>query len=665
MDAYGYNALSGFLGSSNIKQQRAEELRYLQAIRNLQIQRQNEANALEQQNQQYLDAAFNAAVELTTGPNARQKDLLDLQELSQNLLDPINEKIRMAGSLQKAQRLGISEDIRNYQYKLLNNDKVFQMKQNQEALKNIIAAQGDPKTAHLIPHKDLESLNNWRAEKSDVITYRGQLNGELDTEFVNEESVEVPIDLTSYISKNAQTLLADYQYHVSDDPNAEQMVQDAINNPFGIAMQAYARKRLTQDPNYDPNIKFGTAEIKTGFVDELINTKDLLFPSTGLRAAELQNAGGFRNYVETQGLLPELEGRFTIDENNRNLLSKGSYTADVAAQLFVNKPEQYERFLTAGLGNNLYVDKDGFKLKIEGNEQMLNTLFNSVGTSMKGDVPFVDTFSEDMKIRGAFLGMKATYTDEITGETKEKLLMTGARDLDPTNRKKYIDELLKEVTSEETATFRPAYILQLEEPDILGFEGASSFGDTVLNIPTDSDIFYKEIKVKTAEFRQRGTDEEYDKALSNARNYNAQVTAKKEVLDRKGEAIDKTNKALDEMYAGNMSGGFKVLMNQFEIPFRSIANTGEIPRQMVPYLMSDMFSVANQKGGDLNTNVVNLLQGFFDKKDGLEARMPEYFNILKSGNVSALMDWHRENSTEQDYKRKKTNFRLWQKYFRN
>ena len=114
MDAYGYNALSGFLGSSNIKQQRAEELRYLQAIRNLQIQRQNEANALEQQNQQYLDAAFNAAVELTTGQNARQKDLLDLQELSQNLLDPINEKIRMAGSLQKAQRLGISEDIRNY-----------------------------------------------------------------------------------------------------------------------------------------------------------------------------------------------------------------------------------------------------------------------------------------------------------------------------------------------------------------------------------------------------------------------------------------------------------------------------------------------------------------------------------------------------------------------
>ena len=649
MDAYGYNALSGFLGSSNIKQQRAEELRYLQAIRNLQIQRQNEANALEQQNQQYLDAAFNAAVELTTGQNARQKDLLDLQELSQNLLDPINEKIRMAGSLQKAQRLGISEDIRNYQYKLLNNDKVFQMKQNQEALKNIIAAQGDPKTAHLIPHKDLESLNNWRAEKSDVITYRGQLNGELDTEFVNEESVEVPIDLTSYISKNAQTLLADYQYHVSDDPNAEQMIQDAYNNPYGIAMQAYARKRLAQDPNYDPNIKFGTAEIKTGFVDELINTKDLLFPSTGLRAAELQSTGGFSNYVaQAKGLLPELEGRFTIDENNRNLLSQRSYTLDSAGQLFVNDSKNYERFISAGLGDDVYVDDGKFKLKIENNEQMFNTLFNNVGASMKDDVPFIDTFSEDMTIRGVFLGMKATYTDEITGETKEKLLMTGARDLDPTNRKKYIDELLKEVTSEETATFRPAYILQLEEPDII-----------------DDDLYYKEIKVKTADFRQRGTDEEYDKAMSNARNYNAQVTARKQQLDRKGEAIDKTNKALDEMYAGNMSGGFKVLMNRFEIPFRSIANTGEIPRQMVPYLMSDMFSVANQKGGDLNTNVVNLLQGFFDKKDGLEAKMPEYFNILKSGNVSALMDWHRENSTEQDYKRKKTNFRLWQKYFRN
>ena len=393
MDAYGYNALSGFLGSSNIKQQRAEELRYLQAIRNLQIQRQNEANALEQQNQQYLDAAFNAAVELTTGQNARQKDLLDLQELSQNLLDPINEKIRMAGSLQKAQRLGISEDIRNYQYKLLNNDKVFQMKQNQEALKNIIAAQGDPKTAHLIPHKDLESLNNWRAEKSDVITYRGQLNGELDTEFVNEYTVEEPVSLTDYIAKNAQTLLTDFAYHVSDDPNAEQMIQDAYNNPYGIAMQAYARKRLAQDPNYDPNIKFGTAEIKTGFVDELINTKDLLFPSTGLRAAELQSTGGFSNYVaQAKGLLPELEGRFTIDENNRNLLSQRSYTLDSAGQLFVNDSKNYERFISAGLGDDVYVDDGKFKLKIENNEQMFNTLFNNVGASMKDDVPFIDTF---------------------------------------------------------------------------------------------------------------------------------------------------------------------------------------------------------------------------------------------------------------------------------
>ena len=632
MDAYGYNALSGFLGSSNIKQQRAEELRYLQAIRNLQIQRQNEANALEQQNQQYLDQAFKVAVELTTGQNARQKDLLDLQELSQNLLDPINEKIRMAGSLQKAQRLGISEDIRNYQYKLLNNDKVFQMKQNQDALKNIIAAQGDPKTAHLIPHKDLESLNNWRAEKSDVITYRGQLNGELDTEFVNEYTVEEPVSLTDYIAKNVQTLLTDFAYHVSDDPNAEQMIEDAYNNPYGIAMQAYARKRLTQDPNYDP------------------------FPSTGLRAAELQDAGGFSNYVETQGLVAELEGRFGIDTDNRNLLSKSSYILDSAGQLFVNNPEQYERFITAGLGDNVYVDSDGLKLKIDPEGQMLNSLFNSVGASMKGDVPFIDTFSEDMKIRGAFLGMKAVYTDQNTGEVKEKLLMKGAKDLDPTNRKKYVDELLKGVAAKESVSFRPAYILQLEEPDFLGFEtGSALYG------PTDSDIYYKEIKVKTADFRQRGTDEEYDKAMSNARNYNAQVAARKETLDRRALTTAKANAALDNMYAGDMSGGFKVLMNQYEIPFRSVANTNEIPRQMVPYLMSDMFNIANQQSGDLNTNVNGILQSF----SNLEATMPEYFNILKSGNVSALMDWHKENSTEQEFKRKKTNFQLWQKYFRN
>ena len=245
----------------------------MQAIRNLQIQRQNEENALEQQNQQYLDAAFNAAVELTTGQNARQKDLLDLQELSQNLLDPINEKIRMAGSLQKAQRLGISEDIRNYQYKLLNNDKVFQMKQNQEALKNIIAAQGDPKTAHLIAHKDLESLNNWRAEKSDVITYRGQLNGELNTEFINERTVEEPISLTDYISANRQTLLADFAYHVSDDPNAERIIQDAQDQVNASLHEEDIANEQMVDDNIEKiiEIRCGDCKIIDSEYKELLN----------------------------------------------------------------------------------------------------------------------------------------------------------------------------------------------------------------------------------------------------------------------------------------------------------------------------------------------------------------------------------------------------------
>ena len=130
MDAFGYNALSGFLGSSNIKSNKQQQLRYLDSLLTSQqrqelLERQDAENS-----QKIIDASYQAAYESISGEHARRKDVLEFEQLSKSLLEPINEKIRRAGSYQKAKRLGIDADLRAYAFKLNNNEKVMQMKQN-------------------------------------------------------------------------------------------------------------------------------------------------------------------------------------------------------------------------------------------------------------------------------------------------------------------------------------------------------------------------------------------------------------------------------------------------------------------------------------------------------------------------------------------------------
>ena len=161
MDAFGYNALSGFLGSSNRKSNKQQQLRYLDSI----LQSQQRQQLIEQKNaqdsQRIVNESYELALKSITGEHARPKDILDFTQLSQSLLEPINEKIRQAGSYEKAKRLCIDQDLQAYAYKLNNNDKVYQMKLNASNYAKYFEAASDPSKANLFPISDQESINNY------------------------------------------------------------------------------------------------------------------------------------------------------------------------------------------------------------------------------------------------------------------------------------------------------------------------------------------------------------------------------------------------------------------------------------------------------------------------------------------------------------------------
>jgi len=449
MDAYGYNALSGFFGSTNMKSQRNAEIMYLEKIYNLQRQQQAIEQKEQEDSQKLIDLSYQTAVELTTGKNTRRKDLLDLQEMSSDLLTPINEKIRKAGGYQKAKRLGIDEDLRNYQYQLLNNDKIYEMKQNQIAIAAIIQADADGK-GHLVNERTRNSFNDWQNEVTDKVEWRGSLDGEVDLTFINEYDRETPINTDDYIYNNKHILAADWAYFVAGDDTDKQneAYNYAINNPGIMNADGWVDRKLGKTKDFDRNIKFGLKDIETTLSQQLMKGQEQIIPD--LRAAEIIENGGYAKYVSDNGLLAFYETNFSIDEKSSNIETKDSRVADVAGQLFVNDKEMEFRVIDAALRNDsspgipddYYIDRKGnYVLRM--NENMMSTMFDYKGESMAEEGGYLDRTADDMTINGIYLGAKAVYKDLYTGEVKEMLLTKGVKDLDPTDRAKFINEQLK------------------------------------------------------------------------------------------------------------------------------------------------------------------------------------------------------------------------------
>ncbi len=660
MDAFGYNALSGFFGSSNMKSARQEQIAYLERIYNLQQQQTlNEQKAAEA-SQKYIDDSYSAAVELTTGKNARRKDLIDVQQMSADLLAPINEKIRQAGGYTNALRLGINQDLKNYQYQLLNNDKVFQMKKNQNAIAKIIQMSGDEKQKHLIPLRDLESFEKWKNEVSDEVTF-GRPDSEIDLSFIDSYTGEQEINIGEVIRNNKHTLAKDFSYHVggNDEDLQNQFYALALNEPGDPSFQKYVQDRLGLTPGYDPNIKFGRAAVKTSLGQELLNGQMLQFSKDGYSQSEIIQAGGFDAFVKKMGKDTFFDTVFTLDENNTNLMSKASITGDFAGEIAAYDKDLQLRIIDAAFGNDFgdnqtdgyYINDDG-EVMIRMYPQLVNKLYEYKGSSLDGEATYMDRTADDMKVKGIYLGMKAFYIDRDTGETKTKILTKDVKDINPLNRAEYINKVMKSVAAKEgSVKFKQAYIMQLEEPDILGFGKY-----------TDSDIYYYDIDIMNPKFTQRIKDEEYDKAISEGRDQRARTSARIETERDKSELKLKVNESLNNIYTKDNPYQIENLMNTFEVPAMGVMRTNNIDFKMLPYFFADVFDLSQQLTSE-NTgqNVQTILQNF----SNLATENPELYKIYQSGKPTALTEYYKAvyKDNPKLYEQKLSRFKLWSKYF--
>ena len=653
MDAFGYNALSGFLGSSNIKSNKQEQLRYLDSI----LKSQQRQQLLEQRDaensQKIIDTSYQAAYQSITGDHARPKDILEFEQLSQSLLEPINEKIRRAGGYQKAKRLGIDADLRAYAFKLNNNEKVMQMKQNTANYAKYFEAISDPKTANLFPLSDLKSIDAWHRGETDVIQYRGHLDAPIDLSFIDETPQDKRIEEIDYVLANKETLAADYAYYVAttmglDKANERLLHERAINNPEEIVTSGYLKQRLGIDIGDSLPVKFGTKDIVTSLPEEMIRGQQLTM-GNGVRAADLQEYGGVGSYIKDKGLGVFFETTFGASDALANLESKESIVADVAYELFATDDRTKFRVLDAYLGDKLYTTRGG-KLKINIDEAFLEESYNYKGASMKGDVGFMDRTADDMEINGVFLGMKAVYTDSATGELKSKLLVKGVRDLDPTDRATYINKVLEGVAEKETVKFMPAYIMQLNEPDILA-----------------DDIYYHELNLGKDYFVSALRDENYDEKLSFNKNARANILAEKESNRKRADLDVRVLNNLNNIYATDDGIGVQTLFAQHAPTAIATFAMNDIHNRMTPYIMADIFDMAQQvtlvqksrnQNANFSTNVNNILRNF----SSIAKDDPSLFKAYQSGDPSALLDYYRENKKDL-YKQKETRFKLWGKYF--
>lgn len=642
MDAYGYNALSGFFGSSSRKQKRKDDIAYLTQIYNLQ-QQQQQAELVNQQNsQKIIDDAFALAQELTTGKNARKKDLDAIRQMSDNLLAPINDKIRQAGGYVKAKRLGIDQDLRDYQYSLVNNDKVFGMKKTQEAIAKIIEAQAGEDKGQLVPLSVQQKFAAWRNEEIDSFTWDGIKDSPIDMSIEEEYTVEQSIDYSDILYANLSSLQTDYARHVmyTDPDNAEQLINAAYANPGLLITNGYLQQRMGQQQISKPD--FGTKKIETTLGQELEEIQGGMFPDGGVAGAEIFAAGSFANYIDSIGWGDRIDSTIGLDETNKNLIEKDGFILDSAGEIGVSGQVNL-KILQANYSDRLY-EKRG-KLYVKSQEGGAEGMYNEKG-GLISDASWMDATTDDMEVRGVFLGSKCTYFNNSTGKEESFLLTKAVKDINPFSVAKDLNEKIKGEYSD--VKFTPAYVVQFEEPDLLV-----------------SDVYYDEVIIADAELAELNKDKDLNKAMGDGRNTRAILQNQKMQEERRAEIEINTLTALDNIYAGGSEGGFKTIANTYELPFRSVMSTSSIPNRMLPYLMADMFeeaTIESQTTGNQNTQ--QIINNYLSNFSILAQEQPEYYKALQDGNVKAFLDYQKE-SYGKGYTAMRKKYKLWSKYFNN
>ncbi len=644
MDAYGYNALSGFFGSSSRKQKKQEDIAYMERILDLQQKQFSQEEAVRTQNQQAIDQSYQIATQLTTGQNARKKDQDLIRSMSEDLLAPINEKIRMAGGYMKAKRLGIDQDLRDYQYSLLNNDKVHAMKMTQESIARVIQSTQNEDTKHLVPIAIREKFHQWQNEEIDSFNWDGIVDSPIDMKRFTDENhpeaytKEQQVGIHDILAAN-ETLLTDYYRHLEyqGDPNIDENYAYAMQNPDILVSSGYLAMRLGQEKIEAP--AFGAKEIKTSLAQELDEIKMKMFPQEGVAGGDIINAGGMANYVKESNWADRIESTIGLDQRNTDLMTKDGFRLDSAGKIgTVGQIDQ--KIIMANYSDRLYEKNGEWYLKSE--EGGAEGLYNAKGSYIE-DASWMDATTDDMKIRGLYLGTKCSYFNMDTQQEESFLLTEAVSDLDPTTRAKKMNELIKSTYS--NVSFKPAYVAQLEERDNF-----------------NNDVYYDEVIIQAAEQAKLNDDEALNNALGESRNIKATLRNEQIQAERVKEIQNATQTSLDKIYAGGNPGGFRQVAQAYEVPFRSVVSASGMSNRMLPYVIADMFELASVEAQTTGKNPTEILNNSLNNFNKLAERKPEYYKLLTQGDEQALREYQKEQYGK-GWSKMKSKYTLWNRYF--
>lgn len=630
MDAYGYNALAGFFGSSSRKERRNEELQYMQAISQMQDKQQAQEDAQRQAFQQSIDQSYSIANNLLTGQHARQQDKEKIRQMSDDYLTPINDMLRQYGSYEKAKQFGIDRLISEYQYKLNNNDFVYQVSQNKENLAKIIQAQNSNK-GHLISMRDKDNYAKFMNGETDAITYRGQLDGEIDTEFLDQMTVEEKVGLEHYLLANQATLLADFEYHIGNNPNKDEIMKSVYQDP--TLMMPYLEERLAGKQVAD----YGNKEIKTTLGTELVKGLDMAPKATGAQLRQYS----YGDIFKASGADQYYDMLVGYDENSRPIV-KNSIVAQTSGEIFTN-PDMQEKVLRQVFGDRIQFDEGDFIIENFGDGAGLFNFQGSMITEDELGPLSMEKNLDDMLIKGVFVGQKAIGKDKF-GRTIEILMTEGEADLDPTNRASTINEKLAEL---DDVQFQPAYIIQMEEDDMF-----------------QDDVYYKELNMDYVNIAGLDKDEKINETLSSTRTNIANFAKDKIKREKQKKLKSKAQNQLSTIYAEGNEGGVDLIAQTYSTPISiSMLNAG-IDNKMLPIVMTELLENAGKAAINQETaNTHEMMKVAIGNLSNLKKENPELHEILASGNLELYYRYKEKVSTKEDVNNIKSRARLWTKYF--
>ena len=603
MADYGLStALKGFLGSSDAKAARNNELALLSNMHQQEQQRMMQNAQFEAQSAQYTDKINEYAQQVISGAGIREKDKEEYKMLQEEALLLLRDDVRRSGDYTKFMLGGGASKLVAYKNAITNSETARRLKNNTAVFAQLQQATDDEGTKNLVPMMMSQQLKMYQNEEIDDLVWTGLLN-EYDWESAVEATgMDEQIDLLTLQQHDPlamQKAKENYRKDLGRDPENDNDVIEYFNRKHSTIYGEKVIKKTFQGEILSAISEFTPTG---GF----LSTSDIRGLFEGSAAADIINTvGGY-----DPGEAPLIDGGVQIKSTGRVL---EAYQDEIMKEMFGADYNLESGTLSNQRSKGFYRLPSGGKM----DDEDIGNRYNI----FDGKYEFHELADGDnVTVTGMYFTLKVSGRDP-QGNWEEMLVTdSNTEDLKRLKNKK--------------ATL--ALVAEVNDSDVI-----------------DDDVYYKEIPI-SAVMAKLDKKVDINDQLSDQTNQQISYDRKKEREKKRQEFINESNKKAAAWLAGGGStDDLRKVYKSYATPLNDALTLMDVEmNKLGPHVFTYIMHEAEKKNPK-NPHIAarEMVKSF--NQISATPKGQELQTVLKEGNVNNFYQWLENNNFESEIIRDK------------